>query len=131
MQPTTLMAARRGSFSLLANRGSRLVWKAYALALQTHMTTQDDLDNSSKAIFVAAPGLYDIPAGEVAPQEITNARLFRRADPLQDTRSPFYSDDGDSYFDTRRKYLENIHDDVCVYLLLQSEILTGDMLTMH
>lgn len=105
MQPTTLMAARRGSFSLLANRGSRLVWKAYALALQTHMTTQDDLDNSSKAIFVAAPGLYDIPAGEVAPQEITNARLFRRADPLQDTRSPFYSDDGDSYFDTRRKYV--------------------------
>ncbi|KAF4966989.1 hypothetical protein FSARC_5397 [Fusarium sarcochroum] len=117
MQHTPLRASisSRGSFSLLSNRGSRLIWKAYAVALQAHMTTQDDLDNTSKAIFVASPGLYDIPAGEVAPQEITNDRLFRRADVLQDTRSPFYVPDGESYFDSRRKYLQSIHDDAVTH----------------
>ncbi|KAL6402600.1 uncharacterized protein AUP68_15083 [Ilyonectria robusta] len=112
MRPTTaLMIARKGSFSVLTNGGSKLVWKAYAIALQAHMTTQDDLDNSSKAIFVASPGLFDIPAGEFAPQEITNNHIFLRTDVLQDTRSPFYTSDGDSYFDSRRKYLQSIHED--------------------
>lgn len=69
------------------------------------MTTQDDLDSSSKAIFVASPGLFDIPAGEFAPKEITNDHIFRRTDVLQDSRSPFYVSDGDSYFDSRRKFV--------------------------
>lgn len=99
------MAARKRASSLLANGGSKLFWKAYAIALQAHITTQDDLDYSSKAIFVASPGLFDIPAGEYAPQEITNRHLFRRADVLQDARSPYYMSDGDSYFEYRRKYV--------------------------
>ncbi|KAF4980573.1 hypothetical protein FZEAL_3445 [Fusarium zealandicum] len=111
MRPTTLMAASKGVSSLLRNGGTKLVWKAYAIALQAYMTTEDNLDNSSKAIFVASPGLYDMPAGEAVPQEITNDRLFRQADVLQDKRTPFYMSDGDSYFDSRRKYLQSIHDD--------------------
>lgn len=106
MQPTLLMAAaRRGSFSLSAIGDEKNVWKAYAIALRSYMTTQTDLDSSSRAIFVASPGLVDIPAGAFVPKEITNEHIFRRADPLQDTRSPFYTPDGDSYFNSRRKYV--------------------------
>ncbi|KAF3808945.1 hypothetical protein GCG54_00011137 [Colletotrichum gloeosporioides] len=112
MQPTSVMAASKRSLSFLTNGRSKLVWKAYAIALQAHMTTQDDLDSSSKAIFVASPGLFDIPAGEFAPKEITNDHIFRRTDVLQDSRSPFYVSDGDSYFDSRRRYLQSVHDDV-------------------
>ncbi|CVK86383.1 uncharacterized protein FMAN_06332 [Fusarium mangiferae] len=111
MRLTGSLAASKRNFTLLANGGSRLVWKAYAIALQAHMTTQDDLDNSTKAIFVASPGLFDIPAGEFAPQQITNDHIFRRTDCLQSTRSPFYTSDGESYFDSRRKYLQTVHDD--------------------
>ncbi|KAF5540804.1 hypothetical protein FMEXI_8301 [Fusarium mexicanum] len=111
MQLTASLAASKRNLTLLANGGSKLIWKAYAIALQAHMTTQDDLDNSTKAIFVASPGLFDIPAGEFAPQQITNDHIFRRTDCLQNTRSPFYTSDGESYFDSRRKYLQAIHDD--------------------
>lgn len=99
------MAASKRSLSFLTNGRSKLVWKAYAIALQAHMTTQDDLDSSSKAIFVASPGLFDLPAGEFAPKEITNDHIFRRTDVLQDSRSPFYVSDGDSYFDSRRRFV--------------------------
>lgn len=109
MRLTASLAASKRNFTLLANGGSRLVWKAYAIALQAHMTTQDDLDNSTKAIFVASPGLFDIPAGEFAPQQITNDHIFRRTDCLQDTRSPFYTSDGESYFDSRRKYASRLY----------------------
>ncbi|KAF4337401.1 hypothetical protein FBEOM_8722 [Fusarium beomiforme] len=109
-QPSSPEFCRNGEAILI----SLLVWKAYAIALQAHMTTQHDLDSASKAIFVASPGLFDIPAGEFAPQEITNDHIFRRADVLQDTRSPFYMSDGESYFDSRCKYLQAIHDDVRV-----------------
>ncbi|KAK2592999.1 hypothetical protein QQS21_009289 [Conoideocrella luteorostrata] len=122
MQPTTLMAARRRSFSLSGVGDSKLVWKAYAIALQSLMTTQSDLANSSKAIFVASPGLIDIPAGGFAPQEITNEHIFRRADALQDTRSPFYMPEGDSYFDSRRKYLQGIHDNAVTQSDVSSSI---------
>ncbi|KAF5584252.1 hypothetical protein FPCIR_8719 [Fusarium pseudocircinatum] len=111
MRLTSTLAASKRNFTLFANGGSKLVWKAYAIALQAHMTTQDDLDNSTKAIFVASPGLFDIPAGEFAPQQITNDHIFRRTDCLQNTRSPFYTSDGESYFDSRHKYLQSIHDD--------------------
>ncbi|KAG9501668.1 hypothetical protein J7337_007359 [Fusarium musae] len=115
MRLTGTLATSKRNFTLLANGGSKLVWKAYAIALQAHMTTQDDLDNSAKAIFVASPGLFDIPAGEFAPQQITNDHIFRRTDCLQNARSPFYTSDGESYFDSRRKYLQAIHDDVCLF----------------
>ncbi|KZZ89404.1 hypothetical protein AAL_07703 [Moelleriella libera RCEF 2490] len=115
MQPTLLMAAaRRGSFSLSAIGDEKNVWKAYAIALRSYMTTQTDLDSSSRAIFVASPGLVDIPAGACAPKEITNEHIFRRADALQDTRSPFYTPDGDSYFNSRRKYLQGVHDNAVI-----------------
>ncbi|KAK2133302.1 hypothetical protein NOF04DRAFT_1341781 [Fusarium oxysporum II5] len=111
MRLTETLTASKRNVTLLANGGSKLIWKAYAIALLAHMTTQDDLDNSIKAIFVASAGLFDIPAGEFAPQEITNNHNFRRTDALQNTRSPFYTSDGESYFDSRRKYLQAIHDD--------------------
>ncbi|KAF5674489.1 hypothetical protein FCIRC_7777 [Fusarium circinatum] len=111
MRLTGSLAASKRNLTLLANGGSKLIWKAYAIALQAHMTTQDHLDNSTKAIFVASPGLFDIPAGEFAPQQITNDHIFRRTDCLQNTRSPFYTSDEESYFDSRRKYLQAIHDD--------------------
>ncbi|KAF5249521.1 hypothetical protein FANTH_5214 [Fusarium anthophilum] len=114
MRLTGSLAASKRNLTLLANGGSKLIWKAYALALQAHLTTQDDLDNSTKAIFVASPGLFDIPAGEFAPQQITNDHIFRRTDCLQNTRSPFYTSDGESYFDSRRKYLQAIDDDAMV-----------------
>lgn len=105
MRLTGSLAASKRNFTLLANGGSRLVWKSYAIALQAHITTQDDLDNSTKAIFVVSPGLFDIPAGEFAPQQITNDHIFRRTDCLQNTRSPFYTSDEEIYFDSRRKYV--------------------------
>ncbi|KAF4434649.1 hypothetical protein FACUT_7708 [Fusarium acutatum] len=84
MRLTGTLAASKRNFTILANGGSKLVWKAYAIALQAHMTTRDDLDNSTKAIFVASPGLFDIPAGEFAPQQITNDHIFRRTDSVHD-----------------------------------------------
>ncbi|KAF5965097.1 hypothetical protein FBULB1_12423 [Fusarium bulbicola] len=123
MRLTGSLATSKRNLTLLANGGSKLIWKAYAIALQAHMTTQDDLDNSTKAIFVASPGLFDIPAGEFAPQQITNDHIFRRTDCLQNTRSPFYTSDGESYFDSRRKYLQAIHDDA----MTSSDDVTGSI----
>ncbi|KAJ0157377.1 Uncharacterized protein HZ326_0303 [Fusarium oxysporum f. sp. albedinis] len=111
MRLTETLAASKRNVTLLANGGSKPIWKAYAIALLAHMTTQDDLDNSTKAIFVASPDLFDIPSGEFAPQEIANDHIFRQTDALQNTQSPFYTSDGESYLDSRRKYLQAIHDD--------------------
>ncbi|KAH7486947.1 hypothetical protein FOMA001_g5025 [Fusarium oxysporum f. sp. matthiolae] len=108
MRLTETLAASKRNVTLLANGGSKPIWKAYAIALLAHMTTQDDLDNSTKAIFVASPDLFDIPSGEFAPQEIANDHIFRQTDALQNTQSPFYTSDGESYFDSRRKYASRL-----------------------
>ncbi len=87
----------------LQDGGNRLIWKAYAIALRTHLTTIDKLDLSAKAIFVASPLQYGIPAGTLVPNEITNEQLYRKADAVQDRRSPSYSPDGGSYFEFARE----------------------------
>ncbi|KAH6663233.1 hypothetical protein B0J14DRAFT_279213 [Halenospora varia] len=93
---------------VLRGSGERLVWKAYAIALRMHLTTIDKLDQSSKAIFVASPFQYGIPAGSLVPDEITNEQLYRKADAIQDRRRPGYSSDGGSYFEFARTYLKTI-----------------------
>jgi hypothetical protein len=103
MQSTKHLFSARAAAPLMSPRGSRLLWKAYAIALQAYLTTQDDLCHSGKAIFIASPGLYDIPGGSYAPQEVTNEMVFRRADVVQDGRTPFFSSDGESYFSFCRK----------------------------
>jgi hypothetical protein len=87
----------------LQGGGDRLIWKAYAIALRTHLTTIDKLDLSAKAIFVASPLQYGIPAGTLVPNEITNEQLYRKADAVQDRRRPSYSSDGGSYFEFARE----------------------------
>jgi hypothetical protein len=72
-----------------------LLWKAYAIALASILTPDNDLRVSKKAVFIAGPTQFGVPAGEFVDPRITNGQLFRKADALQDYATPFY-EGGDS-----------------------------------
>ena len=67
-----------------------LLWKAYAIAVTSFLSLDNDLSASDKAVFLGSPAEAGLPGGKLVHNEITNAELYKRMDPLQDYGSIIY-----------------------------------------
>lgn len=77
-----------------------LVLKAYALALRSRITLQDDLNQSGQAIFVAGPQQKGIPIGTVAAY--VNEQLYQLANAVQSTDVVSFNPGKGNYFEYLR-----------------------------
>ena len=81
-----------------------LFYKALALGLRPFLTGDNNLSSSRKAMFVAVPFTNGVPEGEMIGQDVTNEKLFRIADTIQETYSPVFGfDRAGSYFERQNQ----------------------------
>lgn len=61
-------------------------------------------------MFVAMPFTDGIPEGDMVGQDVTNEKLFRTADIVQDLNSPVFGfDRSGSYFEKQNQYVLLLH----------------------
>lgn len=75
-----------------------LVLKAYAQALRSWFTPEEDLSRARQAIFIANPMQYGIPSGDER-EEYVNEAIYGVSNPLQGPDSPAYSRGGAGFFE--------------------------------
>lgn len=89
--------------------GFNPVIKAFAFALRTFTTLDDDLAASGQVFLIGGPRQYGLPTS-LQDEKYLNDAMFNTCDPIQSSLTPVYSQGGPSYFEWLRGYIHNVED---------------------